>query len=81
MRNPNYRPGDYFCVCDRCGFRYFRSQLRRTWDNLLVCRRDFELRHPQDLIEVKNEKITVDEARPEGTNVFLEVGDVTADDL
>ena len=70
--------GDHLVICDVCGFEFYRSQTRLRWDNLLVCRADFELRHPQDFLRVKPEKIGVDIARPEQTDVF---GAATVDDL
>lgn len=81
MKNPAYRPGDAYALCDRCGFRFHKSELKKTWDNLMVCRDDFETRHPQDLIKVKQERISIKDARPQGQDVFLSPGDVTADDL
>jgi hypothetical protein len=34
--------GDYWRECDICGFDYLRSQLKRNYKNLLVCRNDWE---------------------------------------
>lgn len=45
-----YKPGDNNAVCDRCGKPFKASQLKKTWDGLWVCERDWEPRHPQDFV-------------------------------
>jgi hypothetical protein len=37
-----YRPGDYWRVCDVCGFDMLRSKIRIRWDGLRVCPKDWE---------------------------------------
>lgn len=49
--NPGWRPGDYWMVCDICGFDYRRSQMKQRWDGLWVCGADWEPRHPQDFVK------------------------------
>jgi hypothetical protein len=39
-----------WAICDECGQRYRRGQLRTRWDGLLVCRADWEPRNPQDFV-------------------------------
>ena len=51
------------------------------WDNLRVCTRDWEPRHPQDFVRSKRDKMSVPNPRPEATDTFVDVGDVTASDL
>jgi hypothetical protein len=75
-----YKHGDYNAICDRCGFKYKRSQLRYTWDGLLVCKKDWEPRHPQDFVRGVAERQSVPDARPEQTDTFLTT-DITQDDL
>jgi hypothetical protein len=41
--------GDWNGVCEVCGFKFKASQLKKRWDNLMVCKEDFETRHPSDL--------------------------------
>ena len=36
--------------CDICGFTFHASELRKTWDNMYVCKDDFEVRHPGDFV-------------------------------
>lgn len=56
-KNPGYIPGDHWVVCDRCGLEYRESQMRRTWDNLIVCPKDYERRHPQDFVRAQKDQI------------------------
>ncbi len=61
-----YRPGDYHCICDRCGEKKYRSQCRFTWDNLLVCSDScWEPKHPQLSVKAKADKIRVADPRPD----------------
>lgn len=61
----SYRAGDNYAICDECGFKYRRSELRKRWDGLLVCRKDWEPRHPQELVHSVRERSRVRGARPE----------------
>jgi hypothetical protein len=76
-----YRSGDHLAICDRCGRRGYRSKMRLTWDKLLTHPECYDARHPQELIKPRREKVSVKDPRPEGQDVFLSPGDVTADDL
>lgn len=55
--------------------------MRMRWDNLYVCRADWEPRHPQDYVKGKKDRIAVPNARPEPPPKFIEPGDVTENDL
>lgn len=76
-----YIPGDPWYLCDICGFRIRRSRIRKNWKNQMVCPEDYEKKHPQLSIRPVKETIAVKDARPEGEDVYLEPGDVTADSL
>ena len=39
--------GEHWAVCDVCDMDYRQSELQRRWDNLLVCKYDYEPIHPQ----------------------------------
>ena len=45
-----YKDGDNNATCDRCGKPFKASRLKKTWDGLYVCERDWEPRHPQDYV-------------------------------
>lgn len=51
------------------------------WDNLRVCTKDWEPRHPQEYVHGKPDRIAVINPRPPPPDVFIAPGDVTADDL
>ena len=76
-----YRPGDNLAICDSCGLRFNGSELKKDWRGFMVCKKDYEPRHPQDQIKVTADRITVNDARPEVEDIFLEPGDVTPEDL
>ncbi|MFB6449254.1 hypothetical protein [Bradyrhizobium tunisiense] len=65
MSGPSYIAGDFWRICDRCGFRKRASQTFRTWDGLYVCNEDFETRHPQDFVRGRKDIQNVPHARPE----------------
>lgn len=60
-------------ICDRCGFRFKSTQLRKEWQGLMVCKECWEPRHPQDFVRVPHEEITPPWTRPEGTDTFAQV--------
>lgn len=33
-------------ICDRCGLAFKHSTLRKTWEGLMVCPADYEVKHP-----------------------------------
>ena len=76
-----YKPGSHNVICDRCGMKYKAEDTRMTWDNLRVCKKDWEARHPQDFLRGKVDKISVTNPRPEQTDRFLGDNDVSASDL
>ena len=50
-----------------------KSQTRKTWDGFVVCKKDWEPRHPQDIGQTPREdKQFVKDARPEPDEVFLD---------
>ena len=43
-----YASGKYaYGMCDRCGFRYYLSELRKEWNGLKTCPECFETKQPQ----------------------------------
>jgi hypothetical protein len=76
------RPGDPKAICDVCGFTFNLSALRMNWKRQMVCRDDFETRHPQEYVRaVKDTQGVKPNMRPEPAVVYIGPGDVTADDL
>lgn len=68
--------GDYNVVCDSCGRKFKASTMRKRWDGLLVCKEDFEVKHPQLSLKVHGDKQTVPIPRPEADDQFLEFCDI-----
>ncbi len=66
-----YSPGDFYRFCEVCGFRYLASETTKRWDNLIVCREDFETRHPQDFVRGRRDSQNVPNPRPEPADVFV----------
>lgn len=56
--------GDWNALCDSCGRKFKASSLQKRWDGLIVCSEDWEQRHPQDLLRVQREQISVPWSRP-----------------
>lgn len=64
-----YKHGSWNAVCDRCGFEFKMHQLRKDWQGLMVCREDWEPRHPQDFLRTRPERGGVPISRPEPEDI------------
>ncbi len=73
--------GDFNRTCDRTGFKVKASHTTEEWTGNIVRTQSWEERHPQDLIRSIPDRQDVPDARPEQTDSFLAVGDVSASDL
>ena len=69
----NYKSGDWWAICDVCSKKVKASKTKMRWDGLIVCPEDFEHRHPQDFIKVRQDKITVPFLRPRPQDTFVSV--------
>ena len=69
----NYKSGDWWILCDVCGKKIKASHAKHRWDGFIVCDKDFEHRHSQDFIKVRQDKITVPFLRPRSEDVFVDV--------
>lgn len=43
-----YQPWTYKRECDVCGQDYLRVELREMWDGKIVCKYDYDVKHPRD---------------------------------
>lgn len=68
-------------ICDRSGFVGHEGDMVKQWDGQMVLSRFAETRQPQDFPAKPRIERPVRNARPEGPDVFLSPGDVTAGDL
>lgn len=76
-RGWHWKAGDWWCVCDVCGFNTRASDIKKRWDGMLVCSADFEPRHEQDFLKVRQERIGVPFSRPDPEETFITVSYVT----
>jgi hypothetical protein len=76
-----YKPGQHLAICDLCGLRFLSGKLRKDYRGLMVCKADYEQRHPQESLKAGKDRIKVDNPRPQGQDRFLQPGEVTPDDL
>ena len=56
--------GNWNALCDSCGRKFKAFSLMKRWDGLMVCKEDYEQRHPSDFLRVQREKIAVPWSRP-----------------
>lgn len=60
-KNPGYKSGDHWVECPVCGFDYLASEMRKRWDGLYVCKKDWEPRHELDFIRARPDKEQADQ--------------------
>lgn len=48
-------PGTWAVNCEVCGFRFPSDKIKKRWDGVLCCEKDWETRHPQTLIKIRGE--------------------------
>lgn len=46
-------------ICPVCGFQYKSTEMKRRWDGVYTCEKDWEVRHPLDFYNVKGEDTSV----------------------
>lgn len=64
-----YIPGATKAICDRCGFEYPLSALRKEWTGLMVCREDYDIRPPEMAApRVRPEGVPSVNSRPDNQN-------------
>ena len=72
MKINYFKSGDYNAICDRCGFKFKASELKKTWDGFMVCSADFEPRHIADFIKGPRASVPLPWTRPEATDRYIE---------
>lgn len=55
----------YNALCDVCGFKHKAAELKKRWDGLMVCSKDFELRHPMDFYTTRSDVHLLPWTRPD----------------
>jgi hypothetical protein len=59
-----YKPGSFYRICDRTGMAIRAERTQTEWQGLIVDKRVFEPRQPQDFVRGVNDDQTVPFARP-----------------
>lgn len=73
-----YVAGKIRAICDRCGFEYALSDLRKEWTGLMVCRDDYDPRPPKLTAPVvRAEGVPHPNARPDDTEVSQDENNTT----
>ncbi len=62
--------GDHVAECDVCRFKFHASDLKERWDGLMVCKQDWEPRHPQDFLRTPVDDQSVAWTRPASADTF-----------
>jgi hypothetical protein len=69
---------DYWVIDEISGFKVPRSECRINWKGQMVHWRNYEPRHPQDIVKVPIDDPHVNDPRPRQTDRYPTI---TADDL
>lgn len=82
MSGEGYIAGDFWRICDSCGFKMRQSQTAKRWDGLIVCRATcFEDRHPQEFVQGIADRQAVTDPRPVPLErLRLDITNLTIDD-
>lgn len=73
MRTTWWESGKYNAICDVCGFKFKNTELRQRWDGFMVCKTDWEIRHPQELIRPVPDQRPLPWTRHEPADQFVQV--------
>jgi len=69
--NHYYKVGEWNVTCDVCSKKIKAGEARKRWDGFIVCPDDYEIRHPQDFVKARQDKISVPFTRPIPTDIFI----------
>ena len=71
-RNPSFKPGGHWVICDVCGNAFREEYMRMRWDGYAVCPDDWEPRQPQDFVRAKFDRIAPEGIiRPDPIDIFI----------
>lgn len=70
MKTTWWASGHWNSICDVCGFKFKDTDLKRRWDGLMTCSKDWEIQHPQERIRPIPDQSKLPWTRPEGNDVF-----------
>ena len=72
MARSKYIPGDFWRIDDRSGFKVRSSDTAQEWTGLIVRKKDWEPRHPQDFVRGRPDHQNVPKPRPEPPPIFID---------
>lgn len=76
-----YIAGDYYLLCDICGFKKRRSECAKDWEGKMVCTATcLDIRNPLDFIQPAPDRQPVVDAR-NADAVFVTDNQVQREDL
>lgn len=67
-----FKKGDHNVICDRDGFKYKASEMRKEWNGLMVHKSNYEARHPQDFVKGKKDDSSVPWTRSEPADTEID---------
>lgn len=67
--------GSWNARCDICDFKFKAHELRKRWDGLMVCAKDWEPRQPQDFVRGVRDQQPLPWSRPGAKPIFREIED------
>ena len=73
MSRNYYKSGQWNIICDVCSRKIKAGEAKKRWDGFIVCPADWEIRHPQDFVRTKQDKISVPFSRPIPQEIFVVV--------
>lgn len=72
MSNNFFRPASYYFICDVCGFKFHKEEMKIRWDNMVTCKGCWEPRHPQDFLRAREDRQSVPISRPRSTDIYIQ---------
>lgn len=66
-----YKPGSFYRICDRTGFKVRAEDTREEWNGAIVSKSVYEARHPQDMVRGKPDNQMVHNPRPRQPDVWV----------
>ena len=75
-----YKPGSFWRICDRTGFKVRAEDTREEWNGLIVSKSVFEERHPQDMVRGREDRQNVPKPRPRTVDQWIELANILYDE-
>lgn len=77
----DYRPGDFWRIDDRSGFKVRASRTEKEWDGLIVSQDAWEPRQPQDFVRGVEDRQAAPDPRPPQPPIDVGISLFTADNV